>query len=163
MIEPPSKRKKVERDDIAISASFTPGSYVTKIPILKQKGYRTYVIASLDGKVTIPFPCGGGTDGLSLPTVVNQSGHKINTPCNGNLEHAQMIACKDCKCDIIWGSSGTCHQMANRVMWCCDDHPILPIELGGVEASYSIFGIYGGGMDLQEWTDFVRRTYKIEG
>ena len=125
------------------ASTFTPGSYITKVPILGQaKCHHTYVFVENQSR-QVSFPCGGSVDGVPCTEVYNDDDQLVSGPFFGDLQRALEIAKHDKNCGIIWGITGVCHQMANRIMWCCDGHPV--IKAPGWEASYALYGRYGRG------------------
>lgn len=115
--------------------TFNAYKYQTKIPVVGYLSgwHHTYVVAVSATKM-VAFGCGGGND----------NGMQFLPSFYGSIVDAQKIATLDKSYGIIWGVTGYCHQIANRVLYACVNHPTVA-GVEGSNASYFIYGPYGFG------------------
>jgi len=137
--------------------SFVPYSYLCETNILAWFNcHHAYVSITEQNGTTHYLTCGEGchTNGTRIDHV-HQNNQMITTPVFGNFTYAQLIAghLPTSLCGITFGVNGTCHQRANRILWCCEGHPVLGDEVPGWRFSYGLYGNYG-----VDWDEYKKRV-----
>lgn len=58
---------------------------------------------------------------------------------------------------ILYGVTGVCHQMANRILYACKDHPEVFDFTPSAKLSYVAYGVYGNALFTNEsnWTTYL--------
>lgn len=58
---------------------------------------------------------------------------------------------------ILYGVTGVCHQMSNRILYACDEHPEVFDFTPSASISYVAYGIYGNSLFSEEsnWLEYL--------
>jgi len=96
------------------------------------------------------FTCGGRTEGTLLTTVCLDDNSLKSCPVKGSLKDAITLAGNDQMCGIVWGINGTCHTIANRLLWCCENHPT--VRAPGWQTSFHRYGGFYG--NPTQWVNY---------
>lgn len=157
-----------ERGKLSTTRSeFSAGAVPVSYQIVDKIADHTYVFTNALGK-EINFPCWGGTERNVVKLIAM-----------GDLELAVAIVCYDpydlrnnyddhlggirivgeffgdCS-GICYARTGVCHQMANRIMYALDGHPIVESYTPSYKASYVLYGVYG-----DNWSSYLATCQTI--
>jgi hypothetical protein len=108
-------------------------------------------IGTLTGySMTAMFPVGIAGDHTYVADSIGRSwgcngrstGGTVVCCGQGNIDQADCLAQPNGKAGILWGSSGVCHQAANRILSAASS-PLLVTKARGYGFSVYRYGIYG--------------------
>ncbi len=115
----------------------------------------TFVICNVDSSGDpLQFHCYGGVSGShqTYPAITGRGDHRLaKAICCFNPDESRTdfdhktggrLLLGDC-CGIIYGVTGVCHQMANRIL--ASSNSGIMISAAGYWASVSAYGVYGSG------------------
>jgi hypothetical protein len=108
-------------------------------------------IGTLAGySMTAMFPIGLAGDHTYVADSIGRAwgcngrstGGNIVCSGQGNIDQANCLAQLDGKAGILWGTSGVCHQAANRILYAASP-PLLVSQARAYGVSFFRYGAYG--------------------
>lgn len=148
-VEPPEENGQPNGAGSAETVGMKGGWYDGAFNI--QALQHSFVVAESDEGETTYFDCYGGHEGDNL---------QHTETIEGDISLARLIACGDAEdvreqydlksggyydlgdsCGILYGVTGVCHQMSNRILYSAENPTI--VEPPSSRLSYFLYGVYG--------------------